>query len=175
MWLQKELLALQVNNLSTRQQLDLLQENAYVRCNLNSLLNSGTAASLATKEEISKKEISFKYVNEANIAWNNILSYFRLAFPVVWKAICDSNILPGNTTDLVFSIQLQDINIGVQSCKKVLEVFKTLVYGGSLRSHFSQNLCIQRLYLNLLQSCQSSDISGKDNISGQFRINFLQN
>ena len=105
----------------------------------------------------------------------NILSYFRLAFPVVWKAICNSKILPENTTNFSLVLQLQDIKVGVQSCKKVLEVFKTLVYGGPLRPHFSQNHCIQHLYSSLLHNCQSSDISGKDSISGQYRIIFLQN
>jgi len=175
MWLQEELLALQVDNLSIRQQLDLLQDNAYVRCNLNNLTNTGVISTLAIKEETAIKVHPSRYVHEANIAWNNILSYFCLAFPEVWKAICDSNILPGNTTNPKACIRLQDINIGIQSCKKVLEVFKTLVYGGSLRPHFSRNHHIQQLYLNLLSSCQSSDISGKDHISGQYRIIFLQN
>jgi len=175
MWLQEELLKLQVNNLSIRQQLDLLQDNAYVRHNLNSIVNSSTASSLATKDASAIKGEASSYVKKGNFAWKNILSYLQLAFPVVWKVICDSKILPENTTTFSFLIQFQDIKAGVQSCKKVLEVFKTLVYGGSLRPHFSQNRCIQQLYTNLLFICQSSDISGKDSISGQYRIIFLQN
>jgi len=174
MWLQEELLKLQVNNLSIRQQLDLLQDNAYVRCNLDHLINTSTVSSLGLKKESSIKEnFSSKYAKDVNITWNNILSYLCLAFPVVWKAIRDSKILPGNTTNLNFFLRLQDTNLGIQSWKKILEVFKTLVYGGSLRPHFSQNY--QQLYSKLLQNCQSSDISGKDNISGQYRIIFLQN
>jgi len=175
MWLQEELLALQVENLSIRQQLDLLQDNSYVRCNLTSLINTGAVSNLNIRENSSVEKNPSRHVQEANLAWNNILSYFYLAFPEVWKAIRDSNILPGNTTNLDFCIELQDINIGVQSCKKILEIFRTLVYGGSLRPHFSKNYCVQQLHLSLLQACQSSDISGKDNISGQYRVTFLQN
>ena len=176
MWLQAELLKLQINNLSIRQQLDLLQDNAYVRCNLDHLINTSSVSSLGSTRETSLKDnSSSKYAKDANIAWNNILSYLCLAFPVVWKAIRDSSILPGNTTNLNFSLRLQDTNLGIQSWKKILEVFKTLVYGGSLRPHFSQNRCIQQLHSELLQSCQSSDVPGKDNISGQYRIIFLQN
>jgi len=175
MWLQEELLKLQVNNLSIRQQLDLLQENAYVRCNLNSIVNLSAESSLASKDESSLKGEPSSYAKKGNIAWKNILSYFRLAFPVVWGAICDSRILPENTTNFNFSIRFQDIKVGVQSCKKVLEVFRTLVYGGSLRPHFSKYHRIQQLYSSLLLICQSSDISGKDSISGQYRIIFLQN
>jgi len=175
MWLQEELLKLQVNNLSIRQQLDLLQDNAYVRHNLNSIVNSSTASSLANKDASTIKGEVSSYAKKGNFAWKNILSYLRLAFPEVWKVICDSKIIPENTINFSVFIQLQDIKAGVQSCKKVLEVFKTLVYGGSLRPHFSQNRCIQQLYTSLLFVCQSSDISGKDSISGQYRILFLQN
>ena len=129
----------------------------------------------ASKEETSTKEINSRYAKESNTAWSNIRSYIHLAFPVVWKAICDSNILFESTTNSDHSGLLRDINIRVQSCKKFLEVFKTLVYGGSLRPHFSQNFHIQQLYISLLQSCQVSDISGTENTAGQYRINFLQN
>ena len=175
MWLQEEILKLQVNNLSIRQQLDLLQDNAYVRSNLNNIIKLSTASGLDIKEAASHKGEPSSSVKKGNIAWKNILSYFRLAFPVVWRAIRDSRILPENTTNFNFLIQFQYIKVGVQSCKKILEVFKTLVYGGSLRPHFSQNRCIQQLYSSLLHNCQSSDISGKDSVSGQYRIIFLQN
>jgi len=175
MWLREKLLALQVDNLSIRQQLDLLQDNAYIRCNLEILTKIGIALNRASHEETSTKETNSRYAKESNIAWINIRSYIHLAFPVVWKAICDSNILFESTIKSDHLVLLQDINIRVQSCKKFLEVFKTLVYGGSLRPHFSQDIHIQQLYISLLQSCQISDISGKENTAGQYRITFLQN
>jgi len=177
MWLREELLALQIDNLSTRQQLDLLQDNAYVRHNLNLLSNIGFALIRASKAETSSqdKEICSRHAQESDFAWNNIRTYLWSAFPVVWKAICDSNILLENTIKSDSSFRSQNINIRVQSCRKILEVFRTLVYGGSLRPLFSQDFHIQQLYIKLLHSCQISDISGKENTAGQYRIIFLQN
>jgi len=175
MWLKKELLTIQVQNLSTRQQLDLLQDNAYIRCNLNSIIYTGITLNRVVKKEITSEKFTPRYAQEVNIAWNNICSYIHFAFPIVWTAICDCDILPQVTNKTKFLLALSSINLGIQSFKKVQEVFKTLVYGGSLRPIYSQNSHIQTLYTKLLHSCQTTDIAGKNNIAGQNRIIFLQN
>jgi len=176
MWLKKELLNIQVQNLSTRQQLDLLQDNAYIRCNLNSIIQTGITLNRVVKKEITSEKYKSRYAQEVNIAWNNICSYIYFAFPIVWTAICDCDILPQVTNKTKFSLDLSYITLGIQSFKKVQEVFKTLVYGGPLRFFYSQNShSIQTLYTRLLHSCQITDIAGKNIIAGQNRIIFLQN
>jgi len=175
MWLKKELLTIQIQNLSTRQQLDLLQDNAYIRCNLNSIIHAGITLNRVVKKEISSGKYTPRYAQEVNIEWNNICSYIYFAFPIVWTAICDCDILPQVTNRTKFSLDPSSITLGIQSFKRVQEVFKTLVYGGSLRPIYSLNSHIQILYSKLLQSCQATDIAGQNNIAGQNRIIFLQN
>ena len=174
MWLKKELLALQVDNLSTRQQLDILQDNAYIRCNLNSIVSSKSALNLVTKKVNSTNGTNPRYAQEINIAWDNICSYLRLAFSEVWEAICINNVFPTNTIILDTLPKIQDLDKKINSCKQFIELIRSLVYGTYLRLPFSQEIQLQKLHSNLLISCQKSDISGSDNIAGQKRIIFLQ-
>jgi len=106
--------------------------------------------------------------------WNNILSYLKLLFPIVWENIGYSNVFQGDFPDKVFSFNTKDINLRIQSCKKIIEVSKTLVYGGSLRLPFSQDIYTQNLHKLLLVSCQISEVSGAKIIAGQNRVIFLQ-
>jgi len=175
MWLEKELLALQVDNLSTRQQLDLLQDNAYIRCNLNSIVSSKSALNLVTKKDKSTNGTNPRYAQEINIAWDNICSYLRLAFSEVWEAICNNNVFPTNTITLDTLPENQDLDKKINSCKHFIEVIRSLVYGTYLRLPFSQDIQLQKLHSHLLISCQKSDSSGFNNIAGQKRIIFLQN
>jgi len=174
MWLKKELETLQIDTLSFRQQLDLLQDNAYIRCNLDSIIGTRNTFNLVTKEENTDSGINLRYDQESNIAWDNICTYLRILFPKVWNTICESNILPVNTFTFSNLSQLKNLDGKIHSCKKLLEVFKSLVYGSSLRLPFSQDIRLQNLYSNLLILCQQSDISGIQNIAGQRRILFLQ-
>jgi len=175
MWLKKDLLALQVNNLSIRQHLDLIQDNAYIRCNLSSIVRTRNTFNLVTKDKIIENGISLKYEQDSNIAWDNICTYLRLSFPQVWSSICESDILPINKVSSTITSQLRNIDDKINSCRNFLEVFRSLVYGSPLRLPFSQDISLQSLYSNLLILCQKSDILGFGNLAGQKRVIFLQN
>jgi len=175
MWLREELLALQVNNLSVRQQLDLLQDNAYIRRNLDYIINIKLSLNLIVKKEDIGKNLTSRHAQEINIAWNNICSYIRLAFPKVWCAIHINDVLCENTINTELLYHSQTLNQKIHSCKKITEVFKTIVYGGSLRVPFSQDKQARALFADLLVTCQTSDTSGSHIIASQKRIVFLQN
>jgi len=154
--------------------LDLLQENAYIRRNLDSIISTRNTFSLVIKEEITNSGIKLRYEQESNIAWNNICSYLRIIFPKVWNTISESNILPIHTFTFGNLSQFKNFDGKIHSVKKLLEIFRSLVYGSSLRFPFSQDTHLRNLYSNLLILCQQSDISGIQNIAGQKRILFLQ-
>jgi len=174
MWLGTELQKLQLNSLSIRQQLEIIQDNGYIQCNLSQLANISIQVRDVNKNFNPSDALSQKIFKEVNLAWNNILSYLKLLFPIVWKDIGCSNVFQEIFSDKVFSCNIRDINLRIQSCKKVIEVSKTLVYGGALRLPFSQDIYTQNLHNLLLVSCQKSDVSGGKIIAGQNRILFLQ-
>jgi len=174
MWLGTELQKLQIHSLSVRQQLDIIQDNEYIRCNLSRLLNISVQVRDVDRKTKLSDASSQKLFKEINLAWTNILSYLKLLFPVVWKDIGCSDVLQENCSDTAVNLSTRDINFRIQSCKKVIEVSKTLVYGGSLRLPFSQDIFTQNLHKLLLVSCQKSDVSGEKIIAGQNRVLFLQ-
>jgi len=175
MWLREELQKIQTNSLSVRQQLDLIQDNAYIRCNLHSIISTSNFFVTVNKQAGNSGDAHrIRVIKEFNLAWDNIQTYLNTFFPIVWKAICESDALLINSTETNPPPSIRDINLRTQSCKKILEVAKTLVYGGSLRLPFSQDSRVQHLYRILLLSCQHSDISGINLVSGQNRISFLQ-
>jgi len=176
MWLREELQKIQTNSLSTRQQLDIIQDNAYIRSNLNSIIStSNLLASVGTQSRHLSDAHKIRIIREIDLAWNNIRDYFSYLFPVVWKIIVDSDVLIQGLSETNLPPNIRDIDLRIQSCKKIIEVSKTLVYGGPLRIPFSQDSSTRTLYSKLLLSCQKSDISGTNLISGQNRISFLQN
>jgi len=176
MWLREELQKIQINSLSIRQQLDLIQDNAYIRVNLNSIIStSNVLASVGTQRKHFGDAHGVRIFKEIILAWNNIRDYFCYLFPIIWKIIEDSDVIIEGFSETNLPPSIRDINLRIQSCKKIIEVSKTLVYGGPLRIPFSQDSSIRTLYTELLISCQKSDISGTNLISGQNRISFLQN
>jgi len=176
MWLREELQKIQTNSLSTRQQLDIIQDNAYIRSNLNSIIStSNLLASVGTQSKHLSDAHKIRIIKEIDLAWNNIRDYFSYLFPVVWKIIGDSDVLIKSFSETRLPPSIRDINLRIHSCKKIIEVSKTLVYGGPLRIPFSQDSSTRTLYTELLTSCQKSDISGPNLTSGQNRVSFLQN
>jgi len=176
MWLREELQKIQTNSLSTRQQLDIIQDNAYIRSNLNSIIStSNLLASVGTQSKHLSDAHKIRIIKEIDLAWNNIRDYFSYLFPVVWKIIGDSDVLVKSFSETRLPPSIGDINLRIQSCKRIIEVSKTLVYGGPLRIPFSQDSSTRTLYTELLISCQKSDISGPNSTSGQNRVSFLQN
>jgi len=176
MWLGEELQKIQTNSLSTRQQLDIIQDNAYIRSNLNSIIStSNILASVGTQSKHLSDAHKIRIIKEIDLAWNNIREYFSHLFPVIWKIIGDSDVLIKSFSETRLPPSIRDINLRIQSCRKIIEVSKTLVYGGPLRIPFSQDSSTRTLYSELLISCQKSDISGTNLISSQNRISFLQN
>jgi len=174
MWLRKELQKIQINSLSIRQQLDLIQDNAYIRSNLNSIIStSNVLASVGIQNNLGDAH-EIRIIREIDLAWNNIRDYFSFLFPIIWKIIGDSDVVTSSFSEIKLPPSIKDIKIRIQSCKKIIEVSKTLVYGGALRIPFSQDLSIRNLYTELLSLCQKSDISGAHSISGQNRVSFLQ-
>jgi len=176
MWLREELQKIQTDSLSTRLQLDIIQDNAYIRSNLNSIIStSNLLASAGSQSKHLGDAHRIRITKEIDLAWNNIRDYFSYLFPVVWKIIGDSDVLIKSFSETKFPPSLRDINLRIQSCKKIIEISKTLVYGGALRIPYSQDLSIRNLHTELLSLCQKSDISGAHSISGQNRVSFLQN
>jgi len=174
MWLDTELKAIQTSTLSIRQQLDIIQDNAYIRCNLDSIIGVNNTLRTVDTSNISSDSLHDTDIKEVKLAWKNIRSYLSFLFPRVWKAIDESNIFQDHLLDRNIPIRSKDINRGIKSYKKILEVAKTLVYGGSLRPLFSRDDQIQKLYNILLHSCQISDTPGIQSNSGQNRVLFLQ-
>jgi len=176
MWLREELKKIQTNSLSIRQQLDLIQDNAYIRSNLNSIIStSNFLASVGIQNKQLGDAYEIRGSKEIDLAWNNIRDYFGYLFPVIWKIIGHSDVWIQNFSDTKLPPSIRDINLRIQSCKKIIEVSRTLVYGGLLRIPFSQDSSTRTLYTELLLACQKSDISGTNLISGQNRTSFLQN
>jgi len=176
MWLREELQKIQINSLSIRQQLDLIQDNAYIRSNLNSIIStSNVLASVGTQRKHFGDAHGVRIIKEIILAWNNIRDYFGYLFPIIWKIIEDSDVIIEGFSETNLPPSIRDINLRIQSCKKIIEVSKTLVYGGALRIPFSQDSSILNLHTELLSLCQKSDISGANSTSGQNRVSFLQN
>jgi len=174
MWLSTELKKLQTKSLSIRQQLDIIQDNEYIRRNLSHLFSISIQIRDAKKNIISGDAQCQNLLKEIKLTWTNILSYLQTLFPIVWKAIENSNVFQDSLSEKIFPLTTSEINFRLQSCKKVIEVFKTLVYGGTLRLPFSQDIYAQNLYKLLLVSCQKSDVSGGKIVAGQNRVIFLQ-
>ena len=175
MWLREELQKIQTNSLSIRQQLEIIQDNEFIRCNLRKLFSVSVFLRTTIKKTKSGDAQSSILLKESNLAWNNIYSFLENLFPSVWKDIGESNIFQESFSEKIFPLNIVNINLRIQSCKKVIEIARTLVYGGSLRFPFSQDNYAQSLHKVLLQACQKSDIPGAKAIAGQNRILFLQN
>jgi len=127
------------------------------------------------KKEYIGEKLSSRYVQEINIAWDNICSYIQLAFPKVWYALRVNEVICEDTIDINLLHHSQDLTKKIHSCKQAIEVFRTIIYGGSLRISFSQNKQIQKLFSDLLFACQTTDVPGINLIASQKRIAFLQN
>ena len=175
MWLKEELQKIQTDSLSIRQQLEIIQDNEFILCNLRHLSSIGILLRTSIKETRSSDVQSLTWLKESNLAWTNIFSFLENLFPFVWKAIGESNIFRKSFSDKIFPLNIENINLRIQSCKKVIEISRSLVYGGSLRYPFSQDIYAQVLHKILLQACQTSDIPGEKVTAGQNRILFLQN
>jgi len=175
MWLHQELDKVKINSLSVRQQLDLLQDNAYVICNLNSLVHAHLSFGQSNTTTASGLSALSRLQREINITWNNIYAYIATYFPSVWSEVGESTLFP--KIPIIFGKQFEPkiLEARIRSCQQFIEICKTLVYGGSLRLPFSQNSVIINIHQKLLCSCQISDISGKASIAGQRRIIFLRN
>ena len=175
MWLRQELGEIEINSLSVRQQLDLLQNNEYLNCNVNYLVQSRLSCTQSEKNTTPGLSIISRLQQEITIVWNNIYLYIATYFPLVWTEVQKVKFFPN--TPFIFGKQFdfKEQDNRINSIRQFLEVSRTLVFGGSLRLPFSQDTVLLDIFHKLLRSCQLSDIPGRNSIAGQRRVIFLQN
>ena len=175
MWLHQELKEINIESLSVRQQLDLLQNNGYVTCNINYLIQARLFISQSDTYANSGLSALSRLQQESDIVWNNIYLYIETYFPLVWSETKKLNFFPTIPT---FSGKefdpKQEQDNKIQSLQYFIEACRTLVYGGILRLPFSQDSFLSNLFQKLLIACQLSDIQGRASIAGQRRVIFLQ-
>jgi len=175
MWLRKELGEIKINSLSIRQQLDLLQNNAYVSCNFNNLVQARISFIQLDKSTTPGLSGISRIQREINLVWHNIYLYIATFFPLVWAEIRKINFFPDIQTTFGHQLDLKEQDTRIRIFQNFLEVCRSLVFGGSLRLPFSQDTSLLEIFNNLLCYCQITDIPGKASIAGQRRVIFLQN
>jgi len=174
MWLRNELSKIQTLSLSTRQQIDLLQDNAYTRCNIDFIIASKVSLSNLKVTNSTSEAIFNRHIEESKAAWDNIVIYIQNFFPNIWTKLYQSELIPEYWISPTHDFDPSSLDLRIRSYKNFLEVLKSITYGGSLRYPFSQNPRIQTLHQNLIQSCRLTDIPGKFFISGQKRVSFYK-
>jgi len=175
MWLRQELGEIKIDSLSVRQQLDLLQNNEYLNCNVNHLVQSRLSFVQSDKNTTLGLSTISRLQQEITIVWNNIYSYIATYFPLVWSEVQKDNFFPNIPIISRNQFDIKEQDSRINSFRHFIEVCKTLVYRGTLRLPFSQNIALSNIFQKLLHSCQLSDRPGKNSIAEQRRIIFLQN
>jgi len=174
MWLHQELKEINIESLSVRQQLDLLQNNGYVTCNINYQIQARLFISQSDTYGKSGLSAFSRLQQESDIVWNNIYLYIETYFPLVWSETKKLNFFPTIPTISGKEFDPKEQDNKIQSLQYFIEACRTLVYGGVLRLPFSQDSLLSKLFYNLLLACQLSDIQGRASIAGQRRVIFLQ-
>jgi len=174
MWLQKELCAIKTDNLTVRQQIDYIQDNAYLRRNISVLVGIRSSLSKLHSTSIVDKAIRQRFNWEIEAVWSNILEYLRTFFPSVWLILQGYNFFSKIQGTPTSPIDIATIDSSVRSYRHLNEICKSITYGGALRFPFVQHLTVVNIYHDLIHSCRVTDIPGKLFITNQNRILFLQ-
>jgi len=168
MWLRKEIQQICIKDFELRQQLDILQDNAYIQFNLRNLvllsLPSGSAV-----------EGKWSYVApRCNSYWYNIVGYIRYCFPKIYDILDQKEFL--RFTPIV--LRKENLSIILQerifSIKSFIEIGRSITYFGSLREPQSRSVINQELFKLLSERCKYSDPPGSKLIHLGNRIQFIR-
>jgi len=174
MWLKKELCAIKTDNLTVRQQIDYIQDNAYLRCNISGIVGIKVSLSKLHSTSAIEKNIKQRFNWEIEAVWSNITDYIITFFPSVWSILQRYNLFPTVQAIPTSPIDVVNIDSRIQSYRYFTEICRSITYGGALRFPFDRNSTVVNIHLELLHLCRATDISGRLFIANQNRILFLQ-
>jgi len=131
MWLKKEINQLCIKEFGLRHQLDIIQDNAYISFNLRRLVS----LQLLSEESV---EGGWQQVSQkSNSYWFNFVEFLK-KFPDTYNILVQNDFVdfaPIVLTELNFKSIIQ---IRIDSCKRLLEIFRTIAYKGFLRESFAR-------------------------------------
>jgi len=167
MWLRKDISTICLKEFGVRHQLDLLQENAYIRYNLQKLV------SIQIDSEDSK-EIQWQHSFLCcNTFWFNIVAYIK-NFPHIYSILYQKDIISFTPTNLRKDNFFDTLSQRITFCKQFTEICRTVVFNGRLRNHISKSFKLKSLFLELSERCILSDPAGSRLIPLDNRIHFLR-
>jgi len=174
MWLKKELCKIKTDNLTVRQQIDYIQDNAYLRRNISVIVGIKVSLSKLNSTSTVDKAIQQRFNWELEAVWANIIAYIKTFFPSVWLILQRNNLLPKAQVTSTNLLDIITIDSRIQFYRYFTEICKSITYGGVIRFPFDQNSTVINTHHDLLHSCRTTDISGRLFVTNQNRILFLQ-
>jgi len=168
MWLRKEIQQICIKDFELRQQLDILQDNAYIQFNLRNLISLHLPSD-------STAEGRWGYVApRCNSYWHNIVGYIKYCFPKIYEILDQKEFLrfaPIVLRKDNLSIILQE---RILSIKSFLEISRSITYLGPLREPHSRSSINKDLFCILSDKCKYTDPPGSKLIHLGNRIQFIR-
>jgi len=168
MWLRKEIQQICIKDFELRQQLDILQDNAYIQFNLRNLVSLHLPSDSAA-------EGRWSYVApRCNSYWYNIVGYIKFCFPTIYDILDQKEFLrfaPIVLRKENFSTILHERIISIKS---FIEISRSITYFGQLREPHSRSLINRELTHILSEQCKYSDPPGSKLIHFGNRIQFIR-
>jgi len=169
MWLSKEIHTICIKEFGLRRhQLDIIQENAYIKFNLQKL-------TLIQFESDNSEELQWQHAFFCcNTLWFNIVGYLKF-FPNLYSTLTQKNIF--SFTPIVFRKDnfFVILNQRIVFCRQLLEVCRTVVYNGRLCHHIAKTCELKDLFLDLSEKCILTDPAGSRLIPLDNRVLFIRN
>ena len=168
MWLRKETQQICIKEFELRQQLDIIQDNAYIQFNLRNLVLLSLPSDTAT-------EGRWSYVApRCNSYWYNIVGYIKSCFPKIYDILDQKKFL--HFAPIVLrkdnsSIILQE---RILSIKSFIEICRSVTYFGTLREPQARSLVNQELFHIFSEKCKYTDPPGSNLIHLGNRIQFIR-
>jgi len=168
MWLKRDLEKICLKEFTVRHQLDILQDNAYLRYNLHQLkiLQTETSRSPTLAWECSKTA-------RCNTFWFNILGFLRL-FPRVTSILCDSQFINFDSIVLRKDNFSRILRERVKQITYFLEICRTVAYRGHLKEPFASLSEVTFLFSTFNSLSNRTDPEGNKLTHIGNRVNFIR-
>jgi len=167
MWLGKEIQQICIKEFGLRHQLDIIQDNAYISFNLQQLV------SLNILPEESVEGGWQQVAQKSNSYWFNIVEFLK-KFPDLFNILDQKEFVNFTSITLTKSIYKSILSNRIESCKRLLEIFRTVVYRSFLRESLSR-IKKNRLLFDILHSRSNlSDPPGQNILPLDNRIIFIR-
>jgi len=168
MWLRKEIQQICTKEFELRQQLDIIQDNAYIQFNLRNLVLLSLPSDTAT-------EGRWSYVApRCNSYWYNIVGYIKSCFPKIYNILDQKKFLrfaPIVLRKENCAIILQERTLSIKS---FLEICRSVTYFGILREPLTRSLSNKELFHTFSEQCKYTDPPGSKLIHLGNRIQFIR-